>query len=42
MDAETAEKAKARRDRRILLICMLVGMVLPLVLFWVVQLKAGR
>jgi hypothetical protein len=42
MDEETPEKAKARRDRRILLVCMAVGMVLPLVLFALVQLRVTR
>jgi hypothetical protein len=40
MDEDTAEKAKARRDLRILLVCATVGVVLPLVLFCVVHLRA--
>jgi hypothetical protein len=42
MDAESAEKAKARRDRNILLVCMAVGILLPVVLFWLVQIRAER
>jgi len=42
MDENDPEKAKARRDRRILIACMVVGVVLPLVLFCVVQLRASR
>jgi len=42
MDDDPAEKAKATRDRRILVICAAIGMVLPLALFWVVQMKGGR
>ena len=41
MDAESAEKIKARRDRRILQVCMAVGIVLPLLLFCVFQLRSG-
>jgi hypothetical protein len=41
MDADDAEKAKARRDRRILVVCAAVGVLLPVVLFWAVQLR-GR
>jgi hypothetical protein len=42
MDADTAEKAKARRDRRILLVCMAIGVVLPALLFCVLQLRSTR
>jgi hypothetical protein len=37
MHEETPEKAKARRDLRILIICVIVGMGLPLVLFFVMH-----
>jgi hypothetical protein len=42
MDDDGAEKAKAARDRRIVVICAAVGIVLPLALFWIVQAKGGR
>jgi hypothetical protein len=42
MDEETPEKAKARRDLRILVVFMAVGIVLPLALFALVQLRVTR
>ncbi len=41
MDEDTAEKAKARRHQRILLVCVAIGMLLPLVAFVVVHVRAG-
>jgi hypothetical protein len=38
MDEDTAEKAKARRDLRIIVVCMAVGVGLPLILFCVMHL----
>ena len=39
MHEPTAEKVKARRDLRILVVCMLVGMVLPAVMWYAVHLR---
>jgi hypothetical protein len=33
MDEDTTEKTKARRDLRIIIVCVAVGVSLPLVLF---------
>jgi hypothetical protein len=41
MHEETPEKAKARRDLRILVVCTLVGVALPVVLFFLKHLGAG-
>jgi hypothetical protein len=35
MHDETAEKAKARRDLRIIVICAIVGVALPVLIFCV-------
>ena len=40
MHEDTAEKAKARRDLRILLVCMMVGVLLPFVLLYLVHDKS--
>jgi len=42
MDEPSREKAKARRDVRILWWCVAIGVVLPAVLFFVLQLHAAR
>jgi hypothetical protein len=42
MDADTPEKAKARRHLRWLLIAMAVGVGLPLMLFCVIHLGLFR
>jgi hypothetical protein len=34
MENDVAEKAKARRHQRILLVCVAVGVILPLVLLY--------
>lgn len=41
MHEESAEQIKARRHLRILVICMAVGIVLPVIAFWVVHLRSG-
>jgi hypothetical protein len=41
MHEDSAEKKKARRDLRILLVCTVVGVVLPLVIFCLVHLQKG-
>ncbi|HVU24655.1 MAG TPA: hypothetical protein VHE13_11075 [Opitutus sp.] len=42
MDESSAEKAKARRALRILVICAAVGVLLPAVLFLAVGMKGGQ
>ena len=37
MELSKAEKAKARRDLRIIKICIAVGIVLPLALFFLIR-----
>jgi flagellar basal body-associated protein FliL len=41
MHEENAEKAKASRDLRILIICVIVGVGLPLVLFFMTHVRSG-
>jgi len=41
MDETDAEKAKAGRHLRILMICMAVGVTLPFLLFWLFGLKTS-
>ncbi len=41
MHEDTAEKAKARRHQRILLVCVAVGVLLPLATFVVVHVRVG-
>jgi hypothetical protein len=41
MHEDHAEKAKARRHQRILLVCVAVGVVLPLAIFCVVHVRGG-
>ncbi|HWA86426.1 MAG TPA: hypothetical protein VG710_09405 [Opitutus sp.] len=42
MDEPDAEKAKARRALRILVICAVVGVLLPAVLFVMVEMGGTR
>ena len=41
MHEETAEKAKARRDVRIIILCVVIGVGLPLVLFFATHVRSG-
>lgn len=41
MHEETAEKAKARRDLRILLVCLIVGVALPVLLFFAFHIRSA-
>jgi len=41
MQEENAEKAKASRDMRILITCVIVGVGLPVVLFFITHVRSG-
>lgn len=41
MHEETAEKTKARRDLRILMVCLFVGVGLPVFLFLIFHVRSA-